>query len=167
MLHVGMIDESMTYQRRELVRLYEAAPEQPILLIITSSGGSALGLLALADTISHLRSGGAKIDCLVEGYACSAALLLVQACETRIMGSNALLMVHGLAYESEGDLGDHRASYRLGEIVTERMARLLSRRTKRDAEHWAAHLDGDRPLWLDAEEALDVGLVDRVTEDVV
>lgn len=156
------VDRTLTPIRKELTKLYAEDKNKPMLLVISSLGGSALGMFALLDRIGDLRARGATIHGLVEGYAMSAGLILLQATEHRMMGANATLMAHGITGGARGDLDYIESELDFMRADTRRVAEIFGRRTKRGADYWRRKFQTNRPLYYRADEALKIGLVDEV-----
>lgn len=158
----GDIGSTMESARRELMRLLEDDKDKPILLIITSYGGYLGGLSALADRIHWLRGSGAKIDCMIEGYAMSAALILAQCCDHRMAGPGAILMFHGATWGDSGDEKTHDGELALTRHQHDQIAGLFGERTHKSASYWRRLLRSNRPRYYSASEALELGLLDEV-----
>ncbi len=163
----GAINSDMGPERKNLRELVLNDREAPISLVINSQGGVVLGGFALLDEMAALqREAGVAIVGLVEGAAMSMGLTILQGCDRRIAGPNAILMAHGSHGVTAGDKKDRKAYDHLIEIMHRRMAKLYATRTapaggKSEAE-WLALFEEDTPVFLDAEEALAWGLVDEI-----
>lgn len=157
-------DATMSRVRERLTQLATSDKDKPITLVISSFGGSVAGLQALMDRIHLLRQAGIKIHGYVEGYAMSAGLILLQACDRRIMGPHAKLMAHGITMTFMGGYDIEAMEARLAEAKkdTAWAARLFAARTGRDAAEWEAMMQSNDPVYYRAEEALALGLVDEV-----
>lgn len=143
-------------------------PGKSILIRINSPGGSVFDGLALFDTILRLRRKGHHVTTHGTGMIASMAAVLMQAGDVRILDPNAWFMIHEVSTgASLGDLfnskktseqADHvklmqRIERRLLDVLAERST-LTPAQIKR---RWTKVDD-----WLTAEQALDLGFVDRV-----
>jgi ATP-dependent protease ClpP protease subunit len=76
-------------------------------------------------------------------------------------------MTHGLYGGVQGDIDDMKRQWKLIEAMTRRMAHVYGRRTSmvaggRSIDEWYASFQTNSEDWWSAEEALQVGLVDRI-----
>jgi len=156
------IEDPLTDLRDGLTRLVAADPEAPVLLVITSEGGSVLDGLALCDHIAILRQGGAIIDCLIEGYALSFGAMVAQYCGHRMCGPSSILMIHGVEWNHFGDNVDHVLLSACIDTITKQQIDILRRRTNKPARWWKRLLATNRCAYFDAGEALKIGLVDEI-----
>lgn len=163
-VYLGDVDDSMQGARQELTRLVLAKPDEPVTLVITSFGGSVAGMHALMDRIVGLRAAGATINGLVEGYAMSAGLILLQVCEHRMMGPHAKLMAHGITTFLRSGLDIAGLAKRQTEMIkdTRAVADLFARRTHKPVSYWMRLFRSNEPRFYRADEALAVGLVDEI-----
>ncbi|ATG86502.1 head maturation protease [Mycobacterium phage Finemlucis] len=133
---------------------------------IHSGGGSCLAGLSLFDNLTRysLRGGGQhKVTMTVRGLAASMATVLVQAADERVIGPESFFMVHELSGNTAGKIGEledtmafyRKLNTRIGEIYVERSGGKCS------AEKFAA-LWTRQDVWLNAQEAFDLGFVDRI-----
>lgn len=63
-------------------------------IIISSFGGAAFDCISIIERIAYLQSKGCKITTEVYGWAMSAGTYILLAGDTRIVGTNSVLMLH-------------------------------------------------------------------------
>lgn len=139
---------------------------RPITLILNSYGGDVYQALGLYDYIRSLES---EVHIHAYGACMSAATLILQAGDKRLISENCTFMMH---IGSE-DLGDHSLNVRRwvkhSEKVTEpRMKEIYSYRMKRKPKESDTQLGKriDQLLMLDtiltAEQVVELGLADEL-----
>lgn len=159
----GEIDNQMVAGRLAIRDLATAHANKTITLMINSPGGSAYGMFAVMEEMDLARVDlRVRFNGLAEGIAMSAGLILLQHCDERRMGRWTTLMAHGVSYGVRGDLHDHDTEMLLTRRMTQRIADLFGRRTHKPSEWWFMEFWSKRPLYYDAEQALEIGLVDHI-----
>ena len=149
----------------QLLFLEAEDPGKDICLYINSPGGSVHDGLAIADTMNFI---SCDVSTMCMGMAASmGAFLLSQGTEgKRFILPTATVMVHEVSAGTSGKTHDMEASFEhtkyLNNILMERMYGRLSPSYKEDVTvddfKKMARLD----TWLNAEQSLEMGLVDRI-----
>jgi ATP-dependent Clp protease protease subunit len=152
-------DASANLVMAQLVHLESEDPDKDIQLYINSPGGSVTALLGIYDTMQYVKPDVAT-TCL--GWAASAAAVLLAAGapgKRHVLPHSTVLLhqPHGGAQGQSADIDiQAREILRQRQVVNE----LLARHTGQDVERIAR--DTDRDFILDAQGALEYGLVDEV-----
>lgn len=161
---IGEIDEWAA--RKVTYSLYHLSAEEdfskPITLIINCDGGNVFESHGMYDTIKTLRAAGHVIHGRVHGHAMSAAVFVLQACTTRTMTANGMLMAHGLKEFRVGDIRNMEADAEAANKVLDIQVRMLCERGTRGEAYWRELLRDQLPHYYTAEEALKEGLVDAI-----
>lgn len=146
-----------------------AEKPEPITLRISSNGGSVEAEMSVVDAIQEAQAKGCKVTGEVYGHGMSAAFSILQACDVRKMGRNAILMVHGITSWSVGDLRDLNAEQKLLARMQMEGAQFLANRSTAaedskyvTAEFWLPILEANTAVYLFPDEALEWGMVDEV-----
>ena len=145
----------------QLIHLESEDPEKDISLYINSPGGEMSSMMAIYDTMQHVRP---EVMTACIGMAASAAALILAsgAPGKRYVLPHARVLIHQphLTGGLEGQASDIEIHAR--EIVRqkEEMTAILARHTGQTPE--AITRDTDRDRWLTADQAVDYGLVDSV-----
>jgi ATP-dependent Clp protease protease subunit len=145
----------------QLIHLESEDPEKDISLYINSPGGEMSSMMAIYDTMQHVRP---EVMTACIGMAASAAALILAAGSPgkRYVLPHARVLIHQphLTGGLEGQASDIEIHAR--EIVRqkEEMTAILARHTGQTPETIAADTDRDR--WLTAEQAVEYGLVDSI-----
>jgi len=145
----------------QLIHLESEDPEKDISLYINSPGGEMSSMMAIYDTMQHVRP---EVMTACIGMAASAAALILAsgAPGQRFVLPHARVLIHQphLTGGLEGQASDIEIHAR--EIVRqkEEMTAILARHTGQSPETIATDTDRDR--WLTAEQAVEYGLVDSI-----
>jgi ATP-dependent protease ClpP protease subunit len=139
---------------------------------IDSPGGSVVLGLQIMDLMRDAQANGTTITCRVGNNAMAAsmaAVILVAACDRRLMSPTAQLMFHEPALRGEfaGKEHDFRRVADSIADTNQRMAILVaSHMVRADGTRWTAAeyraWINDRDRWVDAAEALEMGAVDKL-----
>ncbi|KAG0208507.1 hypothetical protein BGX28_000561 [Mortierella sp. GBA30] len=162
-------DHSAALIVAQLLFLESENPEKPISLYINSPGGSVTAGMAIYDTMQvlgtttqYIRS---PVSTLCNGQACSMGSLLLAAGEPgkRYALPNASIMMHQPSGGASGQASDIAIHAREILRVRERLNRIYQKHCNvmdLDAIERAV----ERDHFMDAEEALKFGLIDRILE---
>lgn len=131
-------------------------------LHINSPGGSVFDGLAIGASI---KNHSAKFIGKVDGMAASAASFILQYCDEREISRNAQVMIHDATAYAGGNAAAMRRAADLLDRVSNNIADIYAVRSGQgDVKSWRKIMtSGDK--WYDGNEALDAGLVDRVTDN--
>lgn len=145
----------------QLIHLESEDAEKDISLYINSPGGEMSSMMAIYDTMQHVRP---EIVTTCIGIAASAAavILAAGAAGKRFALPHARVLIHQphLTGGLEGQASDIEIHAR--EIVRQKqeMQDILARHTGQSVEDVARDTDRDR--WLTAGQAVEYGLVDAI-----
>ncbi len=145
----------------QLIHLESEDPEKDIGLYINSPGGEMSSMMAIYDTMQHVKPEVAT-TCIGMAASAAAVILASGAPGKRSVLPHARVLIHQplLTGGLEGQASDIEIHAR--EIVRqkEEMIAILARHTGQSPETIAADTDRDR--WLTAEQAVEYGLADSV-----
>lgn len=134
-------------------------PEKDINLYINSPGGVVSSGLAIYDTMQHVRCNVATI-CMGMAASMGAVLLAAGTSGKRTLLPNSRVMIHQPLGGTQGQASDIEIEAREIIRIKQTLSDILARHTGRDTEEIIR--DSDRNKWMDAEESLAYGLVDKV-----
>ena len=145
----------------QLLFLESENPSKEISMYINSPGGVVTAGLAIHDTMQYIKP---RVSTVCIGQACSMGSFLLAAGEPgmRIALPNARIMIHQPSGGARGMASDI-------EIQAREILRLRQRMNQHYANYTGKTLEEiekavDRDTWLDAAEAKEFGLVDKVFE---
>lgn len=152
-------DEMANLIVAQLLFLESEDPKKDIFLYVNSPGGSVTAGLSIIDTMHHIKP---DVSTVCMGMAASmGSLILSQGAKgKRYILPNAEVMIHqpsGGAYGQASDI-DITAKHILK--TREKLNKMMAKATGKKITQVAA--DMDRDFYLDAEEAMTYGIVDKV-----
>lgn len=139
------------------LRAMDILNHKPIYLEINSPGGSVPDGISIINTIEHIKS---KVITIISGQACSMGALISIAGDKRLIYANSYWMQHSTS-DIVGDyiqyIKDRTKFLCEFENRTEKMLRLKTKLSNMDITKIRS---GE--LWLNAEQALQKGVVDSI-----
>jgi ATP-dependent Clp protease, protease subunit len=145
----------------QLIHLESEDADKDVSVYINSPGGEMSSMMAIYDTMQHIKP---EVSTICIGMAASAAAVILASGEEgkRYVLPHARVLIHQphLTGGLEGQASDIEIHAR--EIVRqkEEMNHILARHTGQDYE--TVVRDTDRDRWLTAEQTLEYGIVDSV-----
>ena len=158
------ISQGMVFDCISKVRLLRKInPElKSITLLLNSPGGDVVETLALIDYIRTLKDNeDISTNIVCRGSAMSAAALLL-SCGTglRAASKHSKVMVHQLSTMNFGKLEDIKSNAKFAEQLEDDCNNLMEEVTKKDKKFWKENQRSD--YFLSAEEALELGIIDKI-----
>ena len=146
----------------QLLFLESENPEKDIFLYINSPGGVVTSGLAIYDTMQFIKP---DVSTLCIGQAASAAALLLCAGAEgkRLCLPNARVMIHQPLGGYRGQATDIEIHARETLAIRERLNAIMAQHTKKTPEQIMR--DTERDNFMNANQALDYGLIDKVMRD--
>jgi ATP-dependent Clp protease protease subunit len=143
----------------QLIHLEAEDPDKDISVYVNSPGGSSTALLAIYDTMQHVRAAVSTI-CVGQAASAAAVILAAGAVGKRFALPHARVLIH----QPHGELGGQAADLEIHAREALRQRRLvdeiLARHTGQPMEKVTR--DTDRDFILTAEGAREYGIVDAV-----
>ena len=143
----------------QLLYLQSEDPKKDISFYINSPGGHVSAGLAILDTMNHI---GPNVSTYCIGMAASMGAMLLSAGEKgkRFILPNAEVMIHQPSGGAEGMATDIEISAKQIVKIRERLNKILAKNTGQSLKK--IEQDVDRDFFMDAEEAVKYGIVDKV-----
>ena len=155
----GEIDDTLSNLVVAQLLYLDSLNHEDISLYINSPGGSVTSGLAIYDTMNFIKS---DVSTICYGICASMAAVLLSSGKKgkRYILPNADVMIHQVLGRSEGQASDVK-------IATDRILNLKNRLNTILSKNTNKHIktiekDTDRDNYLNAEEALKYGLVDKI-----
>ena len=143
----------------ELLYLASVDPDKDITLYINSPGGSVSDGLAIYDTMNFIKPDVSTV-CIGHAASMGAFLLSGGAKGKRFILPNAEVMIHQPLGGMQGQATDMKIAMDHMEKIKNKLTKYLAQHTGKDFDTiWK---DTDRDNWMDADEALAYGLVDKI-----
>ena len=150
---------------------HRSDPECAMTIIFDSPGGAVIPGFHLFDHILGLRANGHHVTTQTRGYAASMGGILLQVGDTRVMGRNAHLMIHEVAFGAQGKIGDVEDWVDFAKLLWNRALDIFADRCAGADDETATKRLTRRQLdtrsrrtnwWIPADLALAYGLVDEI-----
>lgn len=143
----------------QLLFLQSEDPNADITLYINSPGGSISAGLAILDTMNHIKP---DVSTVCVGLAASMGAFLLTMGEPgkRFALPNSKIMIHQPSSGFEGTAADIEIAAKEVIKLREQLNAMIAESTGQTVEKIAA--DSDRDFWMNATEAKEYGLVDKV-----
>jgi len=143
----------------QMLFLESEDPDKDINLYINSPGGSVTAGLAIYDTMQYIRPDIATI-CMGQATSMGALLLAAGAKGKRYALPHARVMIHQPLGGVQGQATDIDIQAKEIMKIKELIHKILVKHTGQSAEK--IRQDTERDYFMDAEEALRYGIVDRI-----
>jgi ATP-dependent Clp protease protease subunit len=145
----------------QLLFLESENPSKDISMYINSPGGVVTAGLSIFDTMNYIKP---KVSTVCIGQACSMGSFLLAAGEPgmRVALPNARIMIHQPSGGAQGMASDIEIQAREILRIRARMNSLYAKFTGKSVEEIEAAMDRDN--FLEADEALKFGLIDKVVD---
>ncbi len=143
----------------QLLFLQSEDPNADITLYINSPGGSISAGLAILDTMNHIKP---DVSTVCVGLAASMGAFLLTMGEPgkRFALPNSKIMIHQPSSGFEGTAADIEIAAKEVIKLREQLNAMIAESTGQTVEKIAT--DSDRDFWMNATEAQEYGLVDKV-----
>ncbi|MDR1436489.1 MAG: ATP-dependent Clp endopeptidase proteolytic subunit ClpP [Candidatus Symbiothrix sp.] len=152
-------DYSASVIQAQLLYLESAEPGKEISIYINSPGGSVYAGYGIYDTMQFISS---DVSTICTGMAASfAAILLVAGAKgKRAALKHSRVMIHQPLGGAQGQASDIEITAREILKIKKEIYSIISEHSGQPYEKVLQ--DGDRDFWMDSEEALNYGMIDKV-----
>lgn len=145
----------------QMLYLEAQDPDKDIQFYINSPGGSVTAGMAIYDTMQYIKCDVATI-CVGMAASMGAFLLSAGTKGKRMALPNAEIMIHQPSAGTQGQITDMAIHLKRLQTIKERMNKIMAQNTGRSVEEVTAACERDN--FMDTDEALAFGLIDRVIE---
>jgi ATP-dependent Clp protease protease subunit len=144
---------------RILHRLAAEAPKKPIEIHMSSYGGDPYAMLRLHDEILSLPC---QVKFFGGGPIMSAATWIMAVCDERYLYPNATVMIHDGSFSTEGKHTDVQISAAEDKRLQDMLYEIYANNSRMPKAFWQEVCQRD--LYLTAQEAITLGLADKIVE---
>lgn len=141
------------------VRALRNLEAEAITVRINSSGGNVFDAIAMANA---LRDHPAPVTTIVDGLAASAASFIATSGDEVVMNRNSEMMIHNPKAVAAGGADDMRTLADRLDAVRDNIASMYVARAGGTVDQWRDVMAAE--TWYSADEAVQAGLADRVSE---
>jgi ATP-dependent Clp protease protease subunit len=155
----GQVDQELAEKVMAQLFALDADNNEPIRVLVTSPGGHVDSGFAIYDTMKFLKS---PVVTIGAGWVASIAVPIFFGGEKgkRYSLPNTRFLLHQPSGGAGGQAADIRIQAQEILKIRARVNQLIANETGQDIEKVAK--DSDRDFWMNAEEAVAYGLVDKV-----
>ena len=155
----GEIDDNLANSIVAQLLYLDSINHDPINLYINSPGGSITSGMAIYDTMNYIKS---RVSTICIGMAASMAAFLLSSGEKnmRFILPNGEVMIHQPLGGAQGQATEIKIAAERILKLKEKLNKILSKNTGQPIEKIQG--DTERDYFLDSNEALDYGLVDKI-----
>lgn len=143
----------------QLLHLANEDPDKDIQLYINSPGGSVYDGLAIYDTMNFIKPDVSTVGIGLQA-SMGAFLLSSGAKGKRFLLPNARVMIHQPSSGTQGKVTDQEISLRESVRIKHLLHEILAKNTGKTKSR--IDKDADRDYWMEAKEAVEYGLADKV-----
>ena len=160
-LVTGQVDDKLAARTIAQLMILDADNHDPIRVMITSQGGHVDSGFAIHDVLRFIES---PVSTIGAGWVASIAVPILFGApkERRYSLPNTRFLLHQPSGGAGGQASDIRIEAEEILKVRERLNGLIARETGQDLDRITK--DSDRNFWMDAQQALEYGLVGQVIE---
>lgn len=144
----------------QLLHLESADPEKDISLYINSPGGSITAGMAIMDTMDFIKCDVSTI-CMGQCASMGAVLLSAGAKGKRLALPNSMILIHQPSGGAQGQQTEIAIVADFMDKTRKRLNKILADNTGQTLEQ--IQLDTERDNYMTAQQALEYGLIDRIT----
>ena len=145
----------------QLIYLEGKNPDKDIAVYINSPGGSVSAGMAIFDTMNYIKC---DVSTICVGLAASMGAFLLASgtkCK-RFALPNSEIMIHQPLGGAQGQASDIQITANHIQKIKQKMNKILSEKTGQPLER--VEKDTDRDFYMDAVEACEYGIIDKVLE---
>lgn len=139
--------------------LCRRADGDDITLFINSDGGAVVAGTEIYSILSEYKG---NVTAHIQSRAASSATIAMMACDRIVAEAVSLVLIHNPHTSAHGDANALRMTAEELDNVKNAIMNAYVGRLKKNREEIAALMD--KEIWMDAEAAKEVGLVDEIIE---
>ena len=152
-------DQVANIIQAQLLFLESTDASKDIQIYINSPGGSVYAGLGIYDTMQFIKPDVATIN---TGMAASmGAVLLCAGADGKRSGlPHSRVMIHQPMGGAQGQADDIEITAKQIVLLKEELYRIIAKHSKKEYDN--VYKDGDRDFWMNADEALNYGMIDEI-----
>lgn len=142
---------------RAIHRMASSHPKTPIEIHMNTYGGDAYSMLGLYDVI---QSSSCQIKFFGYGSIMSCGTFIMCGCDERYLMPNATVMIHNVSADQAGSTSELQIEMDEVNRLNKILHTIYANNSRMPKEFWESVCKRD--LYLSAEEAIKLGLADRI-----
>lgn len=158
-----MLDDEVCERYASWVRQFNRAfdPLIPLTLVLSTPGGDILSSLGLYDEIREVAK-SRKVITVVRGMTASMGSVLLQAGDVRKCGRQSRVMIHKAQSGSQGFSFEIEDQLEFLKDLENQIVSIYVERSGTPREVFDKELSRRKDVWLSADRALELGLIDEI-----
>lgn len=156
-LNTEINDDTASIIQAQLLYLESVNENEPISLYINSPGGSVTAGLGIYDTMQLVKP---KVNTICVGMAASMAAILLSAGDKRYILPHSRVMIHQPMGGAVGQASDILIKAKEIEKCRQELAEIIAKHSNQEVSKVLS--DMDRDYWMNSEEAVKYGIVDKI-----
>lgn len=153
------IDDVNGISAQDVINELDGAED--IMLHINSGGGMVFDGLAIYNALKNHKG---EVTAVIEGLSASISSVIMLGADKVVMANNSFIMIHNPKMGVFGEATDIEAKLELMNKTKDQIIDIYNAKTGIDKEELSNMMD--KETWLNANEALEMGFVDELTEGV-
>jgi len=155
----GEVNDNMSTIAQAQLLWLDREGDTDITVYCDSPGGSVKSGLSIVDVINYI---SCDVSTINTGMAASMGSILLGCGTKGKRGSlpNSRVMLHQISAGMRGEIQSMRISLQEAEKYNDKLFKMLGEYCGKDPEQ--VKLDADRDKWMNADEALDYGIIDFI-----
>jgi ATP-dependent Clp endopeptidase proteolytic subunit ClpP len=137
-------------------------PGRDITIEMNSPGGSIIDGFRLYDELLRFRAEGHHLTVRVRGMAASMAGVILQAGDVREIGPSAFVMIHRAGFGAAGKAYEVEDEVEFVRMLEDRIVDIFAERSGNPRDTFTGLFKQRKDVWLSANKALEMGLVDAI-----
>ena len=153
----------LNYHLDRIVRMDEKSNiKEPITIVVSSFGGSVLDGLSYIARIEKMVEDGYEIISIIDGYAMSMGSQLTQVCSKRYARRYSTILYHQMSAGTSGTIAEMETKFKWFNTLEDISKKITLKHTKMTEEYYDNMKKSNTDLYLTAEEALELGIIDEI-----
>jgi ATP-dependent protease ClpP protease subunit len=137
------------------------SPTKPITIRMSSAGGNLIDALHLKDVIL---SSPCQFKFVGGGIIASSATIIMAVCDERYLHKDSIIMLHELSAGVSGKHSEHKVELLVNDRLVDVMAEVYADNSFMSKPYYKALLGSGRDVHFWADEAVTLGLADKVIQ---
>lgn len=144
---------------QEVTDFLQSANNQPVTINLNSYGGD---VFAADDIYSQLQAYTGEVTVVIGGIAASAGSIIAMGSDKLLMSAPSILMIHRCTGDTSGNVNDLQKSIEVQQTIDKSIATVYSQKTGKTIDECLDLMN--KETWLTADMALDMKLIDGITQ---
>ena len=163
----GEVNDKLAVHSHRRFDYYLSQNKDEITVVIDTAGGCAISMSSIMDDIEQAKKAGAAVTTLVMGaaYSAGAFIFAMGSKGHRLVRPLSSVMLHPMSFGLSADYAEHQERVTAFTRRTEEaLGRIVAKAVDKKFERFKK--DIEKGLWLDAKQAVEYGIADKIVTGV-